>query len=665
MDLAGAQKLAHRLHRGESDEAGGAYTDHLARVAALVASEGGDVWQQMAAWLHGSGRAGVTLPDLLTLGVPRRVAQIVGAVASRQPWEPAEQWVRRVRSCRRAALVLRTDMADLARPEARAVRPGTWEYRADHYRSVLSLAGIPVPQGLASPDPAAGPAGHAPPSRLVADDPRRWEAVRAARSTGDLRASGPLIDAYLAAAAGDPRWAGGRAQIAAALSQIAAHRRHQDDAWWVQKLVSLSGHPDDFLRATAIRGLAGLAGHQDLVVHALADHSPQVVDAALGSLTGTAGLAGTLTQIAGRLESAWTWPRRHAVRLLLEGGHPQARDAILAALAADGPGLGHDMLRLLARHADPSVIPVLVSQLRSGARGRAAAAWLLGELHASEAAGELAMIVADSHADLQVQLASIEALGKLADPATIPALASATRHDSAWVRQAALVALSKTAHPDIAQVALTASEDFDPGVRDRAVRILAARGGREATARLLSFCDGPQAGPALRGLARIGDERAVPLLTQVFRAAGDRQTRHLAGRALAVSARRAPALYETTLMTPAQVSAIAWVLGEIGDKTSCRQLTRLLAHRDALVRARAAAALGKIADPGAAPDLRTALADIAPRVRASAATALGRLGQAEAMQWLVACSQDPHPAVRSAADAAVRRLQVDTPTAGT
>jgi hypothetical protein len=191
--------------------------------------------------------------------------------------------------------------------------------------------------------------------------------VRAARSTGDLRAAGPLIDAYLAAAAGDPRWAGGRAQIAAALSQIAAHRRHQDDAWWVQKLLSLSGHPDDFLRATAIRGLAGLAGHQDVVVHALADHSPQVVDAALGSLTGTAGLAGILTQIAGRLESAWTWPRRHAVRLLLEAGHPQARDAILAALAADGPGLGHDMLRLPARHADPSVILVLVSQLRSGA----------------------------------------------------------------------------------------------------------------------------------------------------------------------------------------------------------------------------------------------------------------------------------------------------------
>jgi hypothetical protein len=165
MNLAGAQKLAHRLHQGESDEAGGAYTDHLARVAALVASEAGDIWQQMAAWLHGSGRAGVTLTDLLAQGVPRRVVQIVAAVASRQPWEPAEQWARRVRSCRRAALVLRADVADLARPEARAVRPGTWEYRADHYRSVLGLAGIPVPQGLASqillPSQSATPRRHA------------------------------------------------------------------------------------------------------------------------------------------------------------------------------------------------------------------------------------------------------------------------------------------------------------------------------------------------------------------------------------------------------------------------------------------------------------------------------------------------------------------------
>jgi ABC-2 family transporter protein/HEAT repeats len=59
----------------------------------------------------------------------------------------------------------------------------------------------------------------------------------------------------------------------------------------------------------------------------------------------------------------------------------------------------------------------------------------------------------------------------------------------------------------------------------------------------------------------------------------------------------------------------------------------MLAHRDELVRACAAAALGKIADPDAAHALRTALGDISPRVRASAATAIGRLNISETSQW--------------------------------
>ena len=58
MNLAGTQRLARRLHRGEIDETGHAYVGHLARVAALVAAYGGDEAQQMAAWVHGVGRTG-------------------------------------------------------------------------------------------------------------------------------------------------------------------------------------------------------------------------------------------------------------------------------------------------------------------------------------------------------------------------------------------------------------------------------------------------------------------------------------------------------------------------------------------------------------------------------------------------------------------------------
>lgn len=134
--------------------------------------------------------------------------------------------------------------------------------------------------------------------------------------------------------------------------------------------------------------------------------------------------------------------------------------------------------------------------------------------------------------------------------------------------------------------------------------------------------------------------------------------RRQAGPRLDQSARRAPSLYLATAATPGQARDAAWVLGEIGDKHSYRSLRAMLAHRDALARARAAAALGKIAAQEAAPDLRAALTtDIFPAVRAAAATALGRLGIPEAAAWLEPSRHDPHPAVRTAAQAATGRLR--------
>jgi HEAT repeat protein len=635
MNLAAAVRLARRLHRGEIDEGGEPYVDHLARVAAAVAAGDGDESQQMAAWLHGAGRTGLRPRDLAECGVPRAVIEIISALEPRTPWETPGEQARRIRACPAAALVLRADVADLARPQARAAyRPGTWRYRAGRYRDLLGQAGVPIPDGLSIPEP-----------RSVPDLP------------GSAADAGPLAQAYLAAAAAGPGSAGTARQQAAELSRLAVQRRFQADPGWVATMAGLAGQRNAFLRATGIRGLAGLAAYQDLIVKALADDSPQVVDAALGSLTTTGGLAGTLAQIAGRPDPAWTWPRRRALRLLIEAGDPRARALLVAALAADGMSVGLDLIKLLEQDPDQQLISALVSQLRGAGRGRAAAAFLLGQLRARPAAGDLAAVLAEDPPDLGLSLACIQALGKLADPGSVPALAAAARHRLAWVRSEALLALSRIDHPAIAQIAFAACEDFDPGVRDRAVRVLAARGGPEATARLLTFCTGPLAPAALRGLARIGDERTVPALTSVFQDSGDRQVRHLAGRALARSARRAPALYTTAQMPPVQVRAVAWVLGEIADSASSMQLSDLLRHRDERVRARAAAALGKIADPRTAPALRAALTDISARVRAAAATALGHLRTPEAAEWLEPSRSDPHPAVRTAANAAIRKLR--------
>ena len=661
MNLAGTRRLARRLHRGEIDETRHPYVGHLERVAALVAAYGGDEAQQMAAWLHGVGRTGLQPRDLASFGVPSRVVQIVAALTPRQPWEPVESRATRVKGCLTAAVVLRADVTDLARPQAQAAWGSRWRFRGAELRRLLDQTGIPVPEDLAEPDIAgsADVTGLLP--RLDPDSPDRWAAVAALGQSGDLRAAKALASAYLAGAAGDRRWAAGQTRLCAALSRIASQARRADsvqEAW----LVSLAAHDDAFLRATAIRCLAGLGGSERLMVTALSDDSPLVVSAALASVDSAEGLAATLALIAGRPDRDWTWPRRHALRLLAKAGDPGARALIVPAMAADGMGLGADVIKsVLAWEDHRLAIPVLADQVRSGARGRSAAAYLLGELRAAETVGDLISALAQDPADVQFRFACIEALGKLADPAAVPVLAGQAGHRYPWVRVSALIALSRIDHPDVAAIALAATDDFDPDVRDRAIRVLAARGGQDATARLLAHCDGPLTPVALRGLARIGDERAVASLTRLFLSTQDRRVRHLAGSALARSARRAPSLYLAPAATPGQARAAAWVLGEIGDKRSCRTLCAMLANRDALVRARAAAALGKIANQEAAPALRAALTDISPAVRAAAATSLGRLGVSEAAPWLEAPRTDSHPSVRAAAQAAIGRLRPSAP----
>jgi HEAT repeat protein len=333
---------------------------------------------------------------------------------------------------------------------------------------------------------------------------------------------------------------------------------------------------------------------------------------------------------------------------------------LLALVATDGMGLGRDLVTGLVARGDRAMIPELIGQLRSRAPGRAAAACLLGELRARESVSDLARTAAEEMASLQVIHACIEAVGKIADPAAVAPLAAAACHRQPSVRAAALLALSRIDDPAVADVALAAAEDFDPDVRDFAVRLLAARADQRATARLLTYFDGPLAPVALKGLIRLADPRAVPALQRVFTTAPERRIRNLAGRALARSATSSVGLYIGTWMDPGRLGATAWVLGEIGDKSATWRLTQLLTHRDERVRARVAAALGKIADPSAAPRVAAALQDISPRVRASAATALGALGATDARDLLTPLLHDPNAAVRAAAAAALRRSSQDS-----
>lgn len=663
MDPAGAAKLARRLHRGELDETGAPYVEHPERAAALVAAEGGGLPEQMAAWLHGVARTGMTPADLAALRVPHRVIRIVRALTPHGTWEPAASRADRIRACPGAPLVLGAVIADeyRARSRMRAPADDLDLMRADRDRDLLLRLGQPLPASLAE-----FPAGRvvqgaeydadAVLARLTPRDPGRWHAVQALRDAGERRALRPLIDAYRAAEAGDRRWAKGKTDLMAAVSRIASRPRYPEDPQLVELLVSLTGDRDPFLRMNGIDGLAGVAEYQPLVVRALSDPSANVVSSAVEALEPDriGSVVEELIATARRPEREWGWARRGAAQALIRAADPRARQVLLDVLA-EGLVLRQDFLRDLAKDLDRSVIPRLIGQLRSRVLARDGIAFVLGELRAAEAVSDLCAIARGDHDGHQV-LTCIVALGKIADKAAVPTLVEASRHRDALVRVAALDALARFDGPEAGEAALVATDDFDPDVRDRAVRLLAARGGPEATGRLLMFCDGPQAPAVLRGLARIADERALPLLRRVFLTTADRRVRDLAGRAITSSARAGPQLMLWPGMPLPQLRAAVWVYGETGSAAATSRLTRLLTHRDEVVRARAAAALGKTGDAGAASDLRGALADISPRVRASAASALGAIGDREARKWLTPLRDDPRSDVRMAAAAALRRL---------
>jgi HEAT repeat protein len=390
----------------------------------------------------------------------------------------------------------------------------------------------------------------------------------------------------------------------------------------------------------------------------LSDPSAMVVSTAIEALepARAGSVTGRLIAIARRPEREWRWARRGAAVTLARAGDSQARDVLLDILASDGMAMGQDFVSRVASSLDHSVAPRLADQFRSGIPGRDGVAFVLGELRARDAVSDLCAVIRDERTGSHLTVTCIVALGKISDPAAVPALVRAARHRDALVRTAALEALTTFGSPQVAEAALAATDDFAPDVRDRAVRLLAARGDRRATSRLLMLCDGPLAPAVLRGLARIADERALPLLRQLFLATTDRRVRVLTGRAIVRSAQGQPQLPLGDWMPLPQLRAAIWVHGEIGSASSVRQLSRLLTHRDELVRARTATALGKVGDPAAAAGLKNALNDISPRVRASAATALGAVGGKQALGWLELLRDDPRPDVRMAATASLRRL---------
>ena len=401
MRLAAVRNLARRLHRGQIDETGELYVEHLGRVAALVQEAGGTRVQLMAAWLHGVPSAGTKPPELAALGVPPAAVGLIEALTPR-PYEGIEAHLARVLSCRGAALVFRAVYADRCRPDLLAALEA-------HRRTALTrkyrqiLTALDDTAALAAFDAADHQSPGAPdvPALIAAlegDNPGRCDAVTALERAGDPRAIPRLIDVYLRGAAGDPAWAQYCASIHRSIYVIARDPRNLADPEWTRTLVELAGHDNDGLRAIALGALArtGDPAHGPLLRRALDSEHPNEVVAGIEALREIDLTAATprLTAILGRDAQQWRYARSLAAQLLQTVDDPRAQAALAANLGLLG-AQPRDIARRL-KGGDPSIIADLIEQLRIRSPGREAAAQVLGELRAGEALADLVAALRDA-----------------------------------------------------------------------------------------------------------------------------------------------------------------------------------------------------------------------------------------------------------------------------
>ncbi|MEV7548678.1 HEAT repeat domain-containing protein [Amycolatopsis sp. NPDC089917] len=419
-------------------------------------------------------------------------------------------------------------------------------------------------------------------------------------------------------------------------------------------LTTLAAHPNDMVRAIAVRALGSGRdpAHQPILVRALSDPAVNVVQAALEGLTPQSSdtvfdLLVTLLNAGGRDR---IWVERGAAQRIAEAGDPRRLDVLAGALGHVHHGAAHDIIRALSRAGDLRVAPMLIEHLRHRRPGRFAAAEVLGNLRVAEATGPLVDVLRES-GGVQA-LPVMEALGKLEAPEAGPAIVPLLDHGSPEVREGALLALNRIGGPLVTPAALKATDDVDPVVRARAFRVLAKHGDHRALGRLAAACDGRHVHTALTGLVRLADDSVARTVSQVLVTTTERRVRKLAGRILARIGTRHPLPGRDP--DPLVRRVVVWIIGHRADPAYLWLLTTALKDEDELVRSRAAAALGRITHGETLPLLTEALRDPRPRVRANAATALGRTAPAGLRALLAEALADSHPAVRSAAAAALR-----------
>jgi HEAT repeat protein len=383
--------------------------------------------------------------------------------------------------------------------------------------------------------------------------------------------------------------------------------------------------------------------------------------------TGRGGSA--LTRAAGALAVAAELPDM-MVLVLLWGAERDGRRWILP-LATRRPGPFMGQLAGLLRHPDPVVRAVALEAVPPAACGRARLVAALGD------------------GSPQVRIAACQALGGLADPATLPALMghlqsadieerTAAAHaiarfpaevlapalgpalasaDDEMIQAGALAVLAVQAVPDLDEAVWRLATSSSGPVRRAALRAAAHRPGSRAEVLLLrALADRDQAVQmdALEHLVSRGGDRVGATLLALL-GTGDSLRYHVI-RALGRLGLPAAAAPLESLFPGAALHEqieIVTALSRIGTDGARGFLLECLHHPELEIRRVAAQGLAALVRPGDLALVKDLATDPDWVLRTEAARALGRLKQPEGRNTLLNLARDLEPAVARAARAAL------------
>ncbi|MEI6521337.1 MAG: HEAT repeat domain-containing protein [bacterium] len=247
----------------------------------------------------------------------------------------------------------------------------------------------------------------------------------------------------------------------------------------------------------------------------------------------------------------------------------------------------------------------------SGPEDRALFAFVRGKFDEPVAEGKAMvapLIAIKNDPSNEVRRAVANALGKIADPRSVPALIEMSKDDNPEVRESVARALGVMKDPSSLDALIELLNDPEQYVRPAAARSLGLLKDGRALEPLMALLNDKKYAlrkTAAESLASLGTISVEPLIDELIN--GD----------------------------PASKPFVAEALGFLRDKRAVRPLCMALIDRDPAIRRDAAKALGMIGDPEAADALSSLLHDEQPEVWQMVTKALARFGDGRAVGRLV------------------------------